>query len=50
MKMGVGKKRWPFKVGLVGVFEIDWKRSHCDLLVEFFNTWQEKEDIIHIRT
>ncbi len=50
MKMGVENKRWPFKVGLVGVFEIDWRRSHRDLLVEFLNTWQEKEDIIYIRT
>jgi hypothetical protein len=41
--MGEGKKRWAFKVGLVGLFEIDQRTPHRDLLVEFLNTWQEKQ-------
>jgi hypothetical protein len=35
--MGVVKKRWAFKVGLVGLFEIDYK-TPCHDLLEFFHT------------
>jgi hypothetical protein len=31
------------------MFEIDWKTPHRDLLVEFFNTWQEKEETIYVQ-
>jgi hypothetical protein len=41
--MGEGKKRWAFKVGLVGFLEIDQRTPHHDLLVEFLNTWQKKQ-------
>jgi hypothetical protein len=37
--MGIAKKIWTFEVGLVGLFEIDWKTPCNDWLVEFLNTW-----------
>jgi hypothetical protein len=34
---------------LVGLFEIYWKTPCHDLLLEFFNTWQEKKETIYAR-
>ncbi len=28
------------KVGLVGMFEIEWKTPHHNILVEFLNNWK----------
>jgi hypothetical protein len=33
------ERKWANKVGLVGMFEIEWKTSHHNILVEFLNNW-----------
>jgi hypothetical protein len=40
--MEIIEKRWASKVGLVGLLEIKWTPCH-DWMVEFLNTWWEKE-------
>lgn len=47
--MGEEEKTWTSIVELVGLFEIDWKTSCHNMLVEFLNTCQIKEDIIYTR-
>ncbi len=47
--MGEDEKKWASKVGLVGLFQLQWITPRHDLLVEFFNTYQIKEDTIYAR-
>jgi len=34
------KKTWANKVGLIGMFEIEWKRPRHNILVKFLNNWR----------
>jgi hypothetical protein len=44
------EKKWASKIGLVGLFEIEWRTPHHDLLVEFCNSWKvENENRIYAR-
>jgi hypothetical protein len=33
------ERKWANKVGFVGLFEIEWKTFHHNILVEFLNNW-----------
>jgi hypothetical protein len=47
--MGEVEKRWASKVGLLGLFEVQWRRPQHDLLVEFLNSWKvEKKETIYV--
>jgi hypothetical protein len=35
------KRKLASKVGLVGLFQVNWKTPHHALLVEFLNNWKE---------
>ncbi len=37
---GKEERAWANKVGLVGLFEIEWKTLHHNILVEFLNKWK----------
>lgn len=47
--MGEEEKTWASLVELAGLFETDWITSCHDMLVEFLNTCQIKEDTIYTR-
>ncbi len=48
--MGEVEKRWASKVGLLGLFEVQWRRPQHDLLVEFLNSWKvEKKETIYVQ-
>jgi hypothetical protein len=36
---GKEEKTWANKAGLVGLFEVEWKTPHHNILVEFLNNW-----------
>jgi hypothetical protein len=37
---GKEEKKWANKTGLVGMFKIEWKTPHHNILVEFLNNWK----------
>ncbi len=37
---GEEEKAWANKAGLVGTFEIEWKKPCLNILVEFLNNWK----------
>jgi hypothetical protein len=37
---GEEETAWANKVGLVGLFEIELKTLHHNIMVEFFNNWK----------
>ncbi len=45
--MGEEENTWALIVELVGLFEIDWKTSCHDMLVEFLDTCQIKDNTIY---
>jgi hypothetical protein len=47
--MGEDDKKMASRIELVGLFELQWKVPHHDWLVEFFNTYQIKEETIYAR-
>ncbi len=40
--MGKDEKQWVSKARLVGLLELQWKATHHDWLVEFFNIYKIK--------
>jgi len=42
---GTKEKTWANRARLVGLFEIEWKTPHHNILVEFLNNW--KLDLEH---
>ncbi len=34
------ERAWANRIGLVGLFEIEWKTLHHNILVEFMNNWK----------
>jgi hypothetical protein len=42
---GEEEKAWANRIRLVGMFEIEWKTPHHNILVEFLNNW--KLDLEH---
>jgi hypothetical protein len=37
---GEEERTWANKIGLVGLFEVEWKIPHHNILVEFLNNWK----------
>jgi hypothetical protein len=34
------ERTWANRVGLVGLFEVEWKTHHHNILVKFLNNWK----------
>ncbi len=49
VRMGKDEQKWVSIVGLVGLFELQWRVPHHEWLVEFLNTYQIKGETIDAR-
>jgi hypothetical protein len=38
------ERKWVNTAGLVGLFEIEWKTPHHNILVEFLNNWKLEQN------
>ncbi len=42
---GKEERTWANRAGLVGMFEVEWKASRHNILVEFLNNWKLDSNI-----